>query len=329
MKFENELIYVYFTFMSVVTFSIMSQAADYSIPVAIRHVRNPLMRSVYYKMIEDEKQKNDTHEYWYTVNLRQLPEEICSIFLQFNQDEETTQFLNQCYEKSDSLFTQIGHSFCKSVLSWFMSSTSINGLLKRGSMFIFSDKQLQQLLNIKSGWKGDNLLDLGAGDGMVTEIMAKYFNIIDTTEVSSTMVWRLQEKGFNVVPVDSWDNGAITYDLIGCLNLLDRCDKPMTILHSIRRILTPKTGRAIVAIVLPFEPYVEQGSSDHKPTEILTIRGQTFEEQAASFITDVFEPSGFIVEQFSRLPYLCEGDMHKSFYVLNDAVFVLKPKENG
>lgn len=305
----------------------MSRAAEHSFPV--RHVRNPLIRTVYNKMVEDEKQKNDKHEYWYSVDLSKFSEEICSKFLQFNQDEETTLFLNNCYEKSDWIFTQLGHSFCKSVLGWFMSNTSINGLLKRGSMFIFSDEQLQYLLDIRPGWRGERLLDLGAGDGMITEKMSKYYNKTDTTEVSSTMVWRLQEKDFNVVPVDSWDNGAVTYDLIGCLNLLDRCDKPMTILQSIKRILKQGTGKAIVAVVLPFEPYVELNSTDHKPTESLLIKGHTFEEQAASFITDVFQPLGFIVKHFTRLPYLCEGDMHKSFYVLNDAVFVLSLNENG
>ncbi|XP_052061185.1 protein-L-histidine N-pros-methyltransferase-like [Mytilus californianus] len=304
----------------------MSQAAD-QIP-GIGHIRSPLLRSVYNKMREDEKQKNNPHDNWYTVDLSKVPEEICAKFLQFNQDEETSQFLNQCYEKSDWLFTQLGHSFCKSVLGWFMSSTSINGLLKRGSMFVFSEDQLRQMLHIAPDWKGNGLLDLGAGDGMVTDIMAKFYNVVDTTEMSPTMVWRLKEKGFNVIPVDMWDNGAVTYDLIGCLNLLDRCDKPMKILQSIHRLLTP-TGRAIVAVVLPFEPYVEFNSSDHKPIESLLIKGKTFEEQAASFITDVFQPLGFIVEHFTRLPYLCEGDLNQSFFVLNDAVFVLKLKDNG
>lgn len=304
----------------------MSQAAD-QIP-GIGHIRSPLLRSVYNKMREDEKQKNNPHDNWYTVDLSKVPEEICAKFLQFNQDEETSQFLNQCYEKSDWLFTQLGHSFCKSVLGWFMSSTSINGLLKRGSMFVFSKDQLRQMLHIAPDWKGNGLLDLGAGDGMVTDIMAKFYNVVDTTEMSPTMVWRLKEKGFNVIPVDTWDNGAVTYDLIGCLNLLDRCDKPMKILQSIHRLLTP-TGRAIVAVVLPFEPYVEFNSSDHKPTESLIIKGKTFEEQAASFITDVFQPLGFVVEHFTRLPYLCEGDLNQSFFVLNDVVFVLKLKDNG
>ncbi|CAG2208251.1 Methyltransferase-like protein 9 [Mytilus edulis] len=304
----------------------MSQAAD-QIP-GIGHIRSPLLRSVYNKMREDEKQKNNPHDDWYTVDLSKVPEEICAKFLQFNQDEETSQFLNQCYEKSDWLFTQLGHSFCKSVLGWFMSSTSINGLLKRGSMFVFSKDQLRQMLHVAPDRKGNRLLDLGAGDGMVTDIMAEFYNVVDSTEMSPTMVWRLKEKGFNVIPVDTWDNGAVTYDLIGCLNLLDRCDKPMRILQSIHRLLTP-TGRAIVAVVLPFEPYVEFNSSDHKPIESLLIKGKTFEEQAASFITDVFQPLGFFVEHFTRLPYLCEGDLNQSFFVLNDAVFVLKLKDKG
>lgn len=67
-------------------------------------------------------------------------------------------------------------------------------------------------------------------------------------------------------------------------------------------------------------------SKDHSPEEKLLIQGQNFEEQVQFFIKKVFEPAGFDVEKFSRLPYLCEGDLHQSFYLLNDAVFVLKPK---
>lgn len=67
-------------------------------------------------------------------------------------------------------------------------------------------------------------------------------------------------------------------------------------------------------------------SKDHSPEEKLLIQGHNFEEQVQFFIMKVFEPAGFDVEKFSRLPYLCEGDLHQSFYVLDDAVFVLKPK---
>lgn len=45
----------------VLTIFVMSRAAEHSFPV--RHVRNPMIRTVYNKMVEDEKQKNDKHEY--------------------------------------------------------------------------------------------------------------------------------------------------------------------------------------------------------------------------------------------------------------------------
>lgn len=43
--------------------------------------------------------------------------------------------------------------------------------------------------------------------------------------------------------------------------------------------------------------------------------------------TEVFQKIGFDVEAVTRLPYLCEGDMYKEYYVLDDAVFVLKPQD--
>ena len=63
---------------------------------------------------------------------------------------------------------------------------------------------------------------------------------------------------------------------------------------------------------------------DHKPSEDLPVKGRTFSDQVVSFIQDVFQPAGFDLVSFAHLPYLCEGDIHRSFYVLDDAVFVLK-----
>ena len=63
---------------------------------------------------------------------------------------------------------------------------------------------------------------------------------------------------------------------------------------------------------------------DHLPEQCVHIEGVTFEEQLTHFIRDVFEPAGLTVTAFTRLPYLCEGDLEHSYYLLNDAVFVLK-----
>lgn len=44
---------------------------------------------------------------------------------------------------------------------------------------------------------------------------------------------------------------------------------------------------------------------------------------------DVFREAGLEVEAVTRLPYLCEGDMYKDYYVLDDAVFVLKASDKS
>ena len=66
------------------------------------------------------------------------------------------------------------------------------------------------------------------------------------------------------------------------------------------------------------------GNEDHQPTEKVHVNGKAFEEQVSSLVKDVFEPAGLKVEKFTRLPYLCEGDMSHSYYWLNDVVFVLR-----
>lgn len=287
-----------------------------------------LARTIARRMQEDEQHRLDNHSYWYFVKRSSLPADLCDNFIQFNQDSETMDFLENCYEKSDWVFMQIYHSIVKSVLSWFMETTSINGWLGRGSMFVFSRSQFRQLMDVDETWRGDTLIDLGAGDGEVTQKMAPYFHNVYTTEASKTMLKRLKDKGYSILDVDSWDNGSVRFDLISCLNLLDRCDKPVSILHSMKKVLKPG-GHVLVAIVLPFSPYVEFGSSNNKPAEMINLQGQTFEEQSRSLVRDVFEPAGFSLVRYTRLPYLCEGDLESSFYVLDDAVFLLKLNEIG
>ncbi|KAK7114058.1 hypothetical protein V1264_000184 [Littorina saxatilis] len=286
--------------------------------------RSPFTRAVLARLQEDTVHRDSKHEHWYRVDTSKLSEEMCDRFVPLDQDEETTEFLDHCLEKSDWIFTQVFQSLAQTLLGLFMTKTSINGLLGRGSMFVLSHQQFEKLLRLSPVRKAENLIDLGAGDGEVTKVMASYFSNTYVTEMSPPMRRVLSYKGFQVAEVDSWDNGTTTYDVISCLNLLDRCDKPVSMLHTMRKVLRPDTGRVLVALVIPFRPYVEFDSEDHVPTENLRITGATFEEQVAQLTTGVFQPAGFEVEAFTRVPYLCEGDLKHSFYVLNDALFVLK-----
>ncbi|KAL0270487.1 UNVERIFIED_CONTAM: hypothetical protein PYX00_007884 [Menopon gallinae] len=249
-------------------------------------------------------------------------------FLQLSLDRETEEFLKQSFEKSSRVFVQIWHCFAKAFLSMFVTQTSINGLLRRGSMFVFSSEQFLALTRWREEDAPDRsekrrLLDLGAGDGVVTSVMAKLFDEVYVTEVSQPMKVILAEKGFRILAIDEWAADR-KFDVISCLNLLDRCDRPYDILHDMKTALKPG-GLIVLALVLPFRSYVEVGRSDHTPTQELDISGATFEEQVAEVVDNVLTPCGYEVLSWSRVPYLCEGDLRQSYYWLDDAVFVLRP----
>jgi SAM-dependent methyltransferase len=189
-------------------------------------------------------------------------------------------------------------------------------------MFVVSLQQFLKLLGADEGWRGRTLLDLGAGDGEVTAHLSPLFARTYVTEVSHTMRTLLQNRGYELLEIDTWHHDR-KFDVISCLNLIDRCDTPNQLLTQIRTTLEPD-GVVLLAVVLPFSAYVESGSRDHKPTEVLPIVGSCFEEQVKSVVEDVLTPAGFEVVSWTRVPYLCEGDLQQSYYWLDDVVFVLK-----
>ena len=93
--------------------------------------------------------------------------------------------------------------------------------------------------------------------------------------------------------------------------------------------MEPTRGGAILALVLPLHPTVENVDGKwEKPLEILEIKGQSWEEQVNSR-PEVFRKADLVIEAFIRLPYLFEGDgdVYSDYYVLVvAAVFVLKPE---
>ena len=144
----------------------------------------------------------------------------------------------------------------------------------------------------------------------------------------------------DVLEIDEWDvvnEAQRKFDTISCLNLLDRCDEPLSILRRIKKALKPN-GILLVALVLPFKSYVEWNSS-HQPSELLlptSLDGQNqesnedssyaFEKQIPS-VLNMLDKEGFVVNAWTRLPYLCEGDMGQSLYVLSDAVLLCTLKD--
>ena len=86
----------------------------------------------------------------------------------------------------------------------------------------------------------------------------------------------------------------------------------------------------MLTVVLPFSAFVERGTQRLAPSEALDMAGgrcvdhATFEAAANVLLTNVLEPAGFTLVRLSRVPYLCRGDLRQPYYVLSDAVFVLR-----
>ena len=302
-------------------------------------VRSYWARAVLSKVENDQHLESIDRRGWYRLaHIELLRDEHRTLFHELHEDEETKTFLQQSQEKSDNIPIQILHSVASSLLTVFIARTSgwfmhnrfeyvplllANGLIGRGRMFVYSTAQFKTLLDINDTEPSplSSLLDIGAGDGSVTERMAGLFDQVYATEMSAIMQWRLSSFGYTVLDKEQW--GELKFDVITCLNVLDRCEKPLSLLKNIREHLNPDRGRLIITLVLPFKPYVEY-NEDHHPEESIRIKSRQPEEQINEFIVHVFQPLGFRVKKLSRLPYLCEGDMERSYYFLSDYVFVLE-----
>ena len=277
----------------------------------------------------------------YGINESVMKPHILKMFVQSSLDMETEVFLETYCSQTESSV----RSALATMARKFMSQTDTNAFIGRGQMFVFSAAQLESLLanafgkdRIATVSRG-KLLDIGAGNGDVTEKYQKFVKHITATEVSNYMVKILQKKSCidRVVETGSLNSFDVNkkFQIISCLNVLDRCDKPSQLLKDIYARLDPQHGIVVVAIVLPWCPFVENGTGQDRPTEDLDMDGgrcrtrNTFEEAVNVIVDNVFLKHGFVVKSWTRVPYICAGDTYQKYYVLSDALFVLECQDSG
>ncbi|XP_030372895.1 methyltransferase-like protein 9 [Scaptodrosophila lebanonensis] len=308
--------------------------------MAMYRPRGTLARVIHDKFHNDNFLDNIDTRKWYSLDTESIPAKFQSKFVALEQPDKTTvRWLERAKMLSANIWMHLWHALARSVLQFFMTQTDINGFLKRGSMFILSEEQFYKLLHaggFPAGSESDTvtLLDIGAGDGQISiriaNTVAKLSNAciqVFATEASWTMRDRLKKLNFNVI---NEIRGLQNVELILCLNVLDRCFDPFQLLEDIHNTLAPR-GRAVVALVLPYMHYVETNTS-HLPLRPLLESNNrnngpqvSFEEEATQFL-ELLENCGFRVESWTKAPYLCEGDLHQSFYWLIDLIVVLSKK---
>ena len=257
-------------------------------------------------------------------------------WVSLDRDAASDEFLRACTSRNSiAIFVE---DAVANFLRRFLSKTDTNALLRRGEMFVLSTAQAQRLLGERPGGV---LLDVGAGSGSITARLAPLFDQVLTTEASGPMATRLERRGFVVHRGE--DLGGIeetaaaggvslgpggSVDCVALLNVLDRCDAPLELLAAARRRLKPGTGRLLVAVVLPFRPFVERDTGRFQPSQRLPLdRNASWESSVVSMWDLVLRPAGFELEAVSRVPYLSQGDGQSPVYALDDAILVLRRTE--
>eukprot|EP00927_Polykrikos_kofoidii_P036369 TRINITY_DN30708_c0_g1_i1.p1 TRINITY_DN30708_c0_g1~~TRINITY_DN30708_c0_g1_i1.p1 ORF type:complete len:335 (-),score=37.93 TRINITY_DN30708_c0_g1_i1:16-1020(-) len=264
-----------------------------------------------------------------------LPREMAERFVPLERDVESTDFLREAFATS-CLKHFLKGSLAGLLRRWMsLSLTDANAVVGRADMFVLSSDHAAKLLG--PGRPGGLLLDVGAGSGCVTARLASLFDSVIAVESSGPMVRRLRKRGFaahhghDLAGLEGTaarcgiKMGSMgTVDCVALLNVLDRCEKPLSLLHELRSQLRPASGRLLLAVVLPFRPFVERGNGKVAPAERLPLpRNGDWEESAALLWETVLRPAGFKLEAVARVPYICQGDNRNAAYVLDDAIFVL------
>lgn len=89
--------------------------------------------------------------------------------------------------------------------------------------------------------------------------------------------------------------------------------------------LEKNDGILLMAVVLPFASFLMKGPRQVEPTEKIRIDERKFEKSLQTLTDEILKPAGFDVIAWTRLPYFSEGDIFRSYYILSDAVFLLRP----
>lgn len=254
----------------------------------------------------------------YAVNMVRWPELMRASFVELGPDAALVDYLNRVRHRRASRM----RTLTQRVFRFAMSDYDANALLDMYPMHLFGSAQAERLLG---RYRGGRLLDIGAGSGDVTAVLQTLFDETEVLETAWAARRRLSALGFICHAYDVAEVGirGDGYDVISMLNVLDRADRPLTLLEQCRVKMTSET-RLLLSVPLPYRPHVYVGAVSREPKERLPIVGSQFSDALLRLVQSVLVPSGFCVERFTRLPYLSGGDSACAMTVLDAAVLLCR-----
>lgn len=254
----------------------------------------------------------------YGVSMARWPESMKAAFVELGPDEALLEYLERILASRASVATTRLQRF----LRCFVSDFDVNALLRMYPMHLFGTAQAERLFGKRPAGK---LLDLGAGSGDVTSALVPLFDQIEVVETSRVAARRLRERGFTCSGYDVTAQGIRggPYDVIALLNVLDRTDRPRTLLEKCRNAMNEGT-RLLLSTPLPYRPHVYAGGRARDPKERLAVVGHDFSDALMRLVVDTLQPLGLVPTRLTRVPYLSGGDSECPVTVLSAAVTVCR-----
>lgn len=248
-----------------------------------------------------------------------LTPELAQRFQYMGSDDAMLRFVESIKASPASRMTTalFGH------LRSYMSDYDAYGLLNIYAMHLLSTSQWETLIGDR---RHQTLLDVGAGCGLVTDEIASIFQETMVTETSKVMTYRLRKKGYKVFSIDLAHQDlpvAKIFDVVTCLNVIDRCARPISLIKRIRNLLS-SNGLLVLAVPLPLNPFTYVRGRTVDQYETLPVFEESWEKSVVSLVENVIQPLGFVVEKVSRVPYLSQGDSYQPLYKLDDVILVCR-----
>lgn len=255
----------------------------------------------------------------YDVARDQLHPVLQNVLIPFEEDEPLSEFLMDCRARP--------HTWLDMALLFGLSQITdaynAHGILGLYPMHLLSTDQWQAL--VPKRLHGGRLLDIGAGQGFVTQYARPLFSTIAAVEVAPSLVRRLAARGFEAHQADITEQPDLfppeSFEVVSLLNVLDRCERPHTLLRHALQFLKPG-GVLITADPLPLEQRVR--GDVRAPKERLGAHAGTWEECLSDFYTNTLVPNSLTPIAVSRLPYVYKSVDGAGFEALDDFVIACR-----
>ena len=255
----------------------------------------------------------------YRVRPELLLEELRDVWVTSSPDKDVGAFLEDCRRRPHTGL----HMCILSLLEQFVPAYEAHGILGMYPMHLLGRRQWAQIL--PPHVRGGALLDIGAGQGFVTEHARELFSRIVVTETAPSMVRRLQDRGFEAHTIDLTISPnafpEAPFEVVSILNVLDRCEQPLTLLTSALRFLS-KDGCIIISDPLPIAQRVR--GVPNAVTESIGGARDTWEESLSNFYQTTIAPLGLTPIYATRLPYIYKSSGAEPYVILDDFVLVCK-----